>query len=635
MAVSAVRAGGHRRAWVTLAVCIGALLAIVLAGYLLSGPAADINPDDSLQAPGLEHPLGTDELGRDVAARVLVASRLSLGISIVATLIGAAVGILIGAIPAVAGRHVGRLVAAAINLALAFPALLLALFVAAVVGAGTDSSVLAIALAFVPAFARLTQTLAASISQADYIAAARLLGVGPFRILLRHVIPNIAGPLLVTAMIGVSGALLVLSGLSFLGLGVEPPLYDWGTLLNQGFNRIYISPASSLAPAAAIVLAGLIFSLIGEALAVLLGVRRADGLRAAGPAVEQAGTQRQEQGEPHLLSIARLRVEVPGNDRGNIAVVRDVSFALAPGERVGIVGESGSGKTMTALAVARLLDPRYEVTADRLTFLGTSLLGDDGSDARLRSLLGTSMAVVFQDPLGSFNPVLRVGGQLAEVATEHAGLSHREAHARAVDRMKSVGIASADAKARAYPHQFSGGMLQRSMIGMGLMVEPRLIIADEPTTALDATVQQQVLRLLDDVCDRTGAGLLLISHDLAVVAQTCRRVLVMYAGRIVEDLTVDQLRAGPAHPYTRALLSSILEMTADRSSPLPTIAGRPPELTMRSAGCAFAPRCARATVRCSEALPDMRPLAGDHRVACWNPLTGPTPADAKSLEGAA
>ena len=551
-----------------------------------------------------------------MVARVLAASGLSLGISIAATLIGASAGLALGAAAAIAGGWPGRLLTEAINLALAFPALLLALFVAAIVGAGAGSAVAAIALAVAPTFARLAQTLGASIAQADYIAAARLLGVRPFRILTRHVLPNIAGPLLVTTMIAVSGALLVLSGLSFLGLGVEAPRYDWGTLLNQGLTRVYVSPASSLAPAAAIVIAGLIFSLIGEALAVLLGLRtveaagRSTGEEARDPAPASASAR------TDLLRVEQLSVHVP--DQGaDVAVVQGVSIALATGERVGIVGESGSGKTLTALAIARLLQGRCSTRAKELSFIGTSLLDDADAEAR-RHLLGTSMAVVFQDPLGSFNPVKRVGGQLAEIAVTHGGLGWRAALVRAVDRMAAVGIAGAAGKARAYPHQLSGGMLQRCMIGMGLMLEPKLIIADEPTTALDATVQKQVLGLIDEVCDATGAGLLLISHDLAVVAQSCDRVLVMYAGRVVEDMPVEALRRGPVHPYSRALLASALDLSADVGAPLPTIPGRPPRATAEAAGCAFAPRCRQATPDCAAHVPPLRAIDGDHAVACWN-----------------
>ena len=587
-------------------------LLALLAPVVLGGHAATIRPADALQPAGSVHWLGTDELGRDVLFRVLVAARLSLGISLFATLLGAAVGILVGALPSVTGRSVGRLIAAAIDLALAFPALLLALFVAAVVGAGRQSAVLAIALALAPVFARLTYTLAASLGDADHVAAARLLGVRGPRLLMRHIVPNIGGPLLVTAVIGVSSGLLVLSGLSFLGLGVQAPAYDWGVLLSQGLNRIYVSPATSLAPAAAIVITGVMLAVIGEALAILTGVR-ANPLAPAPPVLHAVEETTSEPGGA-LLTVRGLTIAFGGAE-----AVRGVSFVLRPGERVGLVGESGSGKTLTALAAAGLPVAGATLAASAVSFLGRSL-GPDGGDTEMRRFFGTRMAFVFQDPLGSFNPVLRMGDQLAEVAEEHLNMPRRDALARAADRLQVVGLSEPEQRLADYPHQFSGGMLQRSMIGLGLMAQPHLLIADEPTTALDVTVQKRVLDLIDDVCGSTGAGLLLISHDLAVVARSCERVLVMYSGRIVEDLAADALVAGPAHPYSRALRDSVIDFESNPTQPLPTIPGAPPSPGTPVSGCAFAARCPRAVESCRTAVPELAPRGPDHFVACWNPL---------------
>jgi oligopeptide/dipeptide ABC transporter ATP-binding protein len=247
---------------------------------------------------------------------------------------------------------------------------------------------------------------------------------------------------------------------------------------------------------------------------------------------------------------------------------------------------------------------------------------------RRRQLLGASLAMVFQDPMTALNPALRVGRQLAEVAEAHRGMSRRQANALAVTQLGRVQIADPQRRARQFPHEYSGGMRQRAVIAMGLMGSPKLIIADEPTTALDVTVQRQVLTLLENLNTETGAAILLISHDIAVVTNTCSRVLVMYGGRIVEDASSDQLLRDAAHPYSRALLAAVPTMTSDRSRDLAVIPGRPPTLADMPVGCSFAARCPFADDRCRAELPPVVELAPGRRVACWHPQgeLGATPA---------
>lgn len=592
-------------------------LTAVFAPMIWGPQAEQVDPSAMLQLPSAAHLLGTDALGRDVLARVLVATRLSVMLAVSAVLIGVVAGTLLGTAPSVLPRWAGRIVSTFVNIAVAFPGLLLALFFAVIFGVGTTGSVLAIGFAMAPGFARLTQTLSAAVAGRDYIAAARVAGVSRFRILLRHVLPNIGEPLVVNATIGAGGALLAFAGLSFLGLGVQVPAYDWGRLLGEGLNRIYINPAVALGPAAAVVIAGLAFNLLGETAASVIG-GRARRFRGAPPAVPAADPARaQVVDDDVVLLVDDLRVSFP-TPEGYVTPVRGVSFAISRGEGVGVVGESGSGKSLTALAVAQLIERPGIVTAAQLDFCATPLL--TRSERSLRGLLGTSLAMVFQDPMTSFNPTRRIGAQLAEAAVEHRGLGRRDAMALAVDRLRDVRVPAAKRRAAQYPHEFSGGMRQRAMIAMGLMNNPRLIIADEPTTALDVTVQRQVLRLLAAVRSRTGAAILLISHDIAVVAQTCDRVLVMYAGRIVEDLPADRLATGARHPYTRALRDVIPELDTDRSEPLRTIPGRPPAPGAVPTGCAFAARCPLATDLCRESDPELVAAEPGHRVACWHPV---------------
>lgn len=589
---------------------VALMVILAIAGPPIWGAEAErIDPAVILQGASAAHPLGTDNLGRDILARVLVAGRLSLVLALLATLIGAIGGIVLGALPSVLPPRAARLVTGTVNALVAFPGLLLAMFTAVVAGLGARGAVLGIGVAIAPGFARLTQTLAASVAGADYVSAARMLGVPRRRIMARHVLPNIAEPLILNLTQALGGALLGLAGMSFLGLGVQPPSFDWGRLLFDGFGRIYSTPAVALGPAVAVALAGIGFNLLGDVLA------RAASRTAvpAGKAAPRAASAPGELGEPDpeaVLEVRDLTVTFPGG----VTPVRGLSLTVAPGEIVGLVGESGSGKSLTASAIGGLVPYPGEVSAARLRLCGTDL-GELPEQER-RKLLGTSLAMVFQDPMASLNPALRVGGQLAEVATVHQGASRAEARTRAVDRLGHVHIPEPDRRARQHPHELSGGMRQRAVIAMGLMGTPRLIIADEPTTALDVTVQRQILRLLREVTGETGAATLFISHDIAVVGELCHRVVVMYAGRVVEELPVEKLASGAAHPYTRALVASLPDMDTDRSLPLASIPGHQPSPAELGPGCAFAARCELATGRCAE-RPPLIPYGKAHQVACW------------------
>jgi peptide/nickel transport system permease protein len=601
------------------------LLLAIFAPVLWSSRASAIDVLHILQGPSAQHWLGTNGLGQDVFYRVLVASRLSVGLALAATAIGVACGLALGTAPLIVGRRAGRLVTAMVNVAVAFPALLLALFFAVIFGVGARGALLAIGFALAPSFARLTRTLSASVAGLDYIAAARIAGVSRLRLLTRHVLPNIGETLIVNATIGAGDALLSFAGLSFLGLGVQAPSYDWGQLLTDGLQGIYTRPAAALAPGVAVVVAGLAFNLFGEALASGLGVPspRLGRLGLRGSAAVPVGEEHQgssgtEAADP-VLSVSGLRVEFPGGVRP----VRGVSFTIGRGEAVGVVGESGSGKSLTALAVARLLEPPAQVSAGRLALLGqdlreTARAGRTMTERELRRFLGLHAGLVFQDPMTSFNPVKRVGPQLAEVAAEHHGLSRRAAAERAVDRLRAVRIPRAERRARQFPHELSGGMRQRAMIGMAVMGEPALVIADEPTTALDVTVQRQVLRLLKSIQASRAAALLFISHDITVVGQVCDRVMVMYAGRIVEQLPATDLAAHARHPYTRALLAAVPSMETSRELPLAVIPGRPADPANLPAGCAFAPRCPFADGKCLESDPALVAGADGRAVACWH-----------------
>ncbi|MEV0056512.1 dipeptide/oligopeptide/nickel ABC transporter permease/ATP-binding protein [Saccharopolyspora shandongensis] len=592
------------------------VLAVAVLGPILWQDAASAIDTNAIgQAPSADHLVGTDELGRDIFYRVLVATRLSVVLALIAAAIGVVTGLVLGMLPAVLPRPLARLVTSAVNIAVAFPGLLLVLFFAVIFGVGKNGAVLAIGFALAPQFARLTQTLSASVAGRDFVSAARVAGVGRIRLLFRHILPNIGEPLAVNATMGAGGSLLAFSGLSFLGIGVQAPDYDWGRLLNEGLNGIYVNPAAALAPGVAVVIAGLAFNLFGETVAGVIGVR-ARLPRLVHHPLRTAKVEDRPDADDTVLAVENLEVAFPRSS-GWTVPVRGVSFTVRAGEAIGVVGESGSGKSLTGLAVSRLIESPGSVTADRLDFAGTPVLTTP--ERELRTLLGTSLAMVFQDPMTSFNPTRRIGRQLAEVSEQHQGLSRAKAFERAVDRLRAVRIPAAGRRAKQYPHEFSGGMRQRAMIGMGLMGDPQLIIADEPTTALDVTVQRQLLRLLTQTRAERDTAIILISHDIAVVSQTCERILVMYGGRIVEDLPSTGPEMTPRHPYTRALLATTLDLDTDREAALAVIPGRPPEPDRMPGGCAFAARCPLATDQCRAEDPELAVVEPEHRVACWHP----------------
>jgi peptide/nickel transport system ATP-binding protein/oligopeptide transport system ATP-binding protein len=322
-------------------------------------------------------------------------------------------------------------------------------------------------------------------------------------------------------------------------------------------------------------------------------------------------------GAEPLLEIDNMRVSF-ATEEGLVRAVDGVSFSVAPGEVVAIVGESGSGKSVTAMTLMGLTRGPNARIEGRATFAGTELLA--ASERELQKIRGASMAMVFQDPMSSLNPVYRIGHQIVEQirAHDHA-ISKAQAMDRAVELMERVGIPRASERLRSYPHEFSGGMRQRVMIAMALSCSPKLLIADEPTTALDVTIQAQILEELRTLREQTDAGIILVTHDLAVVADIADRVVVMYSGRVVEQGTLDELFYDPLHPYTWGLLGSITRVDRDRSERLPAIPGLPPSLLHTPAGCHFRPRCPHAFGRCTEdpaliaAIPD-RP---EHLDRCW------------------
>ena len=315
-----------------------------------------------------------------------------------------------------------------------------------------------------------------------------------------------------------------------------------------------------------------------------------------------------------LLRIENLKTQFTTRD-GVVKAVDGVSFTLNRGETLGVVGESGSGKSVTAMSIMRLIQgPQGKIVEGEMEFKGEDILAMD--EASVRDMRGNRIAMIFQDPMTSLNPVFRVGDQIAESLVVHKGLTKKEAHDRAVELLDLVGIPKPEHRARDYPHQFSGGMRQRAMIAMALACDPDILIADEPTTALDVTIQAQILELMMELQQRTGSAIIMITHDLGVVADMANNVLVMYAGRPVEYGTADEVFYGPLHPYAWGLLDSLPRHDISEKGELCPIVGQPPSLINVPSGCAFHPRCPYAQDICRTDVPEFRTIEGTHGSAC-------------------
>ncbi len=325
-----------------------------------------------------------------------------------------------------------------------------------------------------------------------------------------------------------------------------------------------------------------------------------------------------------LLRVENLKTHFHTRD-GIVRAVDGVSFEVMPGETLAIVGESGCGKSVTSMSILRLLPmPPARIADGRIEFDGRNLL--DLSEPEMRKVRGNLISMIFQEPMTSLNPVLTVGRQIAEALVLHRGMSEKDAMARAIEMLRKVHIPEAERRITQYPHELSGGMRQRVMIAMALACGPRLLIADEPTTALDVTIQAQILELMRELHRETGAAIILITHDLGVVAEMAQRVIVMYAGRKVEEAPIEELFANPRHPYTRGLLGSMPHLgdsVNETGKRLVEIPGMVPSLKDPAPGCLFAPRCPNVGERCTADVPPLELHAAGHWAACWHPIAGP------------
>lgn len=602
------------------------LVALAIVGPIAWGDSAShLDVFNGRRAPSWQHWLGTDPAGRDILARVVVATRLSLGMGVAGAVISALIGIPIGIAVALARPRLRDVGGRLIDLWLSFPYLLVVIFLSAIVAnVGTLSALFAVGLAGAPRLSRVTNTLATSIGGREYILAANAAGVGGSRVLFRHVLPNIAEALCISVFGLVGSSIIGFSSLSFLGIGVQPPAFDWGQLLTLGVQDIYATPLAAMAPGVMIAAAGVASGYLGEGLAHALNPLLWTAARGKARAARQARAG--VQGRPPqdsaagvsadaVLVVDDLTVRLP-MDGHLVPVVDAVTLRVARGEIVGIVGESGSGKTMTALAIGGLVPFPATVSAGRLELNGHSTLSGGRDRERV---FATGLGMIFQDPMSSLNPALRIGTQLREGVRRMRGIGAGAVADRAIQRLREVHVSVPELRMKQYPHELSGGMRQRVMIAMALMNEPSLIIADEPTSSIDVTIQAQIVALLEEISRSRQASIVLISHDIALVSSICTRIMVMYAGRIVEEISAAALVAGKAaHPYTRMLLSAVPDLGSSRTNPLVNVPGRSPDFANLPTGCPFHQRCPLAVEKCSRERPELVPIKSSNtHAACW------------------
>jgi peptide/nickel transport system permease protein len=472
-----------------------------------------------------------------------------------------------------------------------------------------------LAVLYLPGFVRVVYAGVLSVRSQDYVEAVRALGAGPIRIMLRTILPNVVGPVLVQFSLAAASAVVLESGLSFLGLGVVPPAPSWGLMIGAARATMNQAPLLLLWPCAALSLTILAMNALCDALRDAVDPHTLPGHARRHPTIAGLAPDVPASGTP-VLEARDLRVQID-TPSGPILPVRDVSFSVDAGETLAIVGESGSGKSLTGLAILGLLPLPASVVKGTVRFRGQSLLHQD--EEGWRQLRGGAMAMVFQDPLSSLNPAHRIGAQIAEALHAHRDMPRRAAWEAAVGLLRRVGMPDPGRRARTFPHELSGGMRQRTMIAMAIANEPRLLIADEPTTALDVTIQAQVLDLLADLRREFRMALVFITHSLPVVAEIADRVLVMYAGEIVEHGPAREVFGSPRHPYTNALLQS----APRENGALPVgIPGTVPLPHALPSGCTFAPRCRLRDDNCETQHPELVEIAPRRATRClrWREL---------------
>ncbi|MGV9649297.1 dipeptide/oligopeptide/nickel ABC transporter permease/ATP-binding protein [Streptomyces sp. NPDC003554] len=605
-------------------VVLVALLAPLIAPH---DPLDQQDPVDGSGHPSAGHWMGQDSLGRDILSRLMYGARWSLAIGLGATALALVVGAFLGAVAGTSRRAVDETLMRCLDVVMAFPGIALAAVLISVFGGGITVLICAIAFLFTPPVARVVRANVLDQYGEDYVTAERVIGARTPHIVVRHVAVNCAAPVLVFCTVQVAEAIVFEASLSFIGAGVRPPDPSWGSVIADGKNMVLTGGWWATAfPGLLMLITVLSLNILSEGVSDAWAAPsgpdvdvRQDRLEAPEPgsgevvplpdlaeaALRLRSRARPLPGGEPVLAVENLAIGFPGRHHG-VDIVDGISFEVHRGEVLGLVGESGCGKSLTALALMGL-EPREARVRGRVRFGERQLVGEP---MRVRRrLLGHEMAMIYQDALSSLNPAMTIRAQLKQVL-------RRGGRRGPAQLLALVGL-DPERTLRSYPHELSGGQRQRVLIAMALSREPRLIVADEPTTALDVTVQAQIMELLLGLREELGFALILVSHDLALVADVTDRVVVMYGGQIVESGVTADLVEAPAHHYTRGLLGSVLslESSAERMTQIKGVVPAPADFP---AGCRFADRCPLAGEVCRTTAPDLLgPVT--HRAACHHP----------------
>jgi len=546
-----------------------ASLVILILVALVAIVAPWITPQDPnhtdvmnlMAGPSGEHLLGTDAAGRDIFSRLVFGAQSTMISALVVVFTSILIGVPSGLIAGYYGRRFDTSASWIANMLMSLPAMIVLLAVRASFGGSILISMIVFGVLIAPGFYRLTRSAVMSVRNELYVDAARVSGLSDRRIISRHIFGVVRAPIIIQSAMISGIAISIQSGLEFLGLG-DPSLITWGVMLNEGFQNIFLNPMLVLWPGLIISLTIGSFALFGNALRDALEDRQKIKLNKSHKAQSDATASTPTSGENHLLSVDHLSLGYPQADGSLKLVVQDVSLHVDRGEVLGIVGESGSGKTQTAFSILGLLPDNARIATGHILFDGAELVSQTSGNISARDMAkfrGKRIAYIPQEPMSNLDPAFKIGYQLVRPMVKVLGISKVEAEKRAIELLETVGINNPERVFNSYPHEISGGMAQRVLIAGAVSCNPDLLIADEPTTALDVTVQAEVLDLLRKLQKDFGMGMVLVTHNFGVVADLADRVMVMQYGRVVESGDVRSILRAPKDEYTQVLLSSMLE----------------------------------------------------------------------------